>query len=107
MYFCSKYYLVVKMSTSRRIKTETEKQINELQALIVLKKGKKVPKIELIDRAIRFGRNNEQEFIDFVLMSVEPTLEPPDPFDFILDPVEGGIEEDFTEYDFSDVGGTE
>ncbi len=96
------------MSVSRRIKKDSEKATDELQAKIVLERGKKIPKIEIIDKAIRFARKNEVEFINFLISSENGIEEDfPDPLDFILEPVIGAFPEDFREYDFDDLEETE
>ena len=106
--YCSKCHEVVKMSVSRRIKKDSEKATDELQAKIVLERGKKIPKIEIIDNAIRFARKNEVDFINFLIASEdEREKDSPNPLDFILEPVVGALPEDFREYDFDDLEETE
>lgn len=94
------------MSTSRRIKKESERSTDELQAKIVLERGKKIPKIEIIDKAIQFARRNEEEFIDFLLTDQKEDIDPTtNPLDFITDSVKGAQSEDFQEYNYDDIGG--
>ena len=96
------------MSVSRRIKEDSEKATDELQAKIVLERGEKIPKIEIIDKAIRFAKKNEKKFIDFVLASEDGTQdESSNPLDFILEPEIGALPEDFREYDFDDLEETD
>lgn len=92
------------MSVSRRIKIETDQVADELQAKIVLKKGQKVPKIVIIDRALRFAAKKEKEFMKFLLSLKEEEKKGTDnPLKFILEPVEGGKPEDYMEYDYDDL----
>lgn len=94
------------MSTSRRIKKESERSTDELQAKIVLERGKKIPKIEIIDKAIQFARRNEEEFLDFLLAEQKEDIDPTtNPLDFITDSVEGAQSEDFQEYNYDDIEG--
>lgn len=94
------------MSTSRRIKKESERSTDELQAKIVLERGKKIPKIEIIDKAIQFARRNEEEFLDFLLAEQKKDIDPTiNPLDFITDSIEGAQPDDFQEYNYDDIEG--
>lgn len=94
------------MSISQRIRKNSSKKLDELQAKIVLLKKKKYSITELLDKVISFSFQHENEFIDYLLnekQKPEVILHNEAFFTFLHSPAEGAGPEDYEEYDYNDL----
>ncbi|MHA1722388.1 MAG: hypothetical protein ACTSXW_04830 [Candidatus Baldrarchaeia archaeon] len=51
------------MSTSVKINLESKKKLEELQAMLTLKLGRKIPQHEILDALIKLGSSNVDELV--------------------------------------------
>lgn len=94
------------MSISQRIRKNSSKKLNELQAKIVLLKKKKYSITELLDKVISFSIQHEDEFIGFLLndgAKTEVKLQNEPFFTFLRSTLTGAGPEDYEEYDYKDM----
>jgi len=60
---CLKYDCVIVMSTSVKINLESKKKLEELQAMLTLKLGRKIPQHEILDALIKLGSSKVDELV--------------------------------------------
>lgn len=93
------------MSVSRRLRKESLGLTDELQAKIVLRTTVKLPSTEIIDQALRFAMDKEDEFIEFATGKAKAASDSREKVaQFLRTPITGAGPEDYTEYDFEDQG---